>query len=231
MVRPFALQAGDERTFERRMGFLLEQIHQRRAGECILAGIAEQLQPRSVGIDDDALLHVRDGVGRALEEILQLLAILARRGQRRRQGAFQAIRAQLPGDDRLQAAAVGERDHVLGAEAHRIGDRGLIDVLPHDQHRHLGGVLLLHLHDRGEVDSELIDEGDQHLGIELRQGVPQVARIRQPGAVHRMAGLAQRAVDCLDVVLRPRHDDHWDGALFTHWSNSSPWQNLKGCEV
>ena len=100
MIRPFALQAGDERALERRMGFLLEQIHQRRAGERIVARIAEQLQPRAVGVDDDALLHVRDGVGGALEEVLQLLAVLARRGERGRQGAFQPIGAQLPGDDR-----------------------------------------------------------------------------------------------------------------------------------
>ena len=55
VVRPFALQAGDERTFEGRMRFLLEQIHQRRAGQRIVAGIAEQLQPGAVGIHDDAL--------------------------------------------------------------------------------------------------------------------------------------------------------------------------------
>ena len=71
-----------------------------------------------------------------------------------------------------------------------------------------------------QVDAELVDEGDQHLRIELRDGVRQVAGVRQPGAVHRMAGLAQRAVDRLDVVLRPRHDDHWNGALFAQWFKS-----------
>jgi hypothetical protein len=29
----------------------------------------------------------------------------------------------------------------------------------------------------------------------------------------RMAGLAQGTVDRFDVVLRPRHDDHWNGTL------------------
>ena len=209
------------------MRLLLEQIHERRAGERIVARVAEQLEPRPVGIDDDALLHVGDGVGRALEEILQLFAILARRGQRRGQRALEAMRAQLAGRDRLQAAAVGERHHVLGARAHRLGDRGLVDLLAHDQHRHLGRGLLLDLHERGQVDAELVDEGDQHLGIELREGVRQVARVRQPGAVHRMAGLAQRAVDGLDVVLRPRHDDHRNGALFGHWLNFLDCQILE----
>ena len=77
------------------MRLLLEQIHERRAGERIVAGIAEQLEPRAVGIDDDAFLHVRDGVGRAFEKVLQLLAVLARRGQRGRQRALQAVGAQL----------------------------------------------------------------------------------------------------------------------------------------
>ena len=88
------------------MRFLFEQIHQRRAGQRIVAGVAEQLEPRAVGIDDDAFLHVRDGVRRALEKILQLLAVLARRRQRGRQRALQPVGAQLARGDRLQAAAV-----------------------------------------------------------------------------------------------------------------------------
>jgi hypothetical protein len=31
-----------------------------------------------------------------------------------------------------------------------------------------------------------------------------------------MAGLAQGTVDRFDVVLRPRHDDHWHGTLLGH---------------
>ena len=69
-----------------------------------------------------------------------------------------------------------------------------------------------------QIDPEFIDEGDQHLGIDLGQRVAEIAGVRQPGAVHRMARLAQRAVDRLDVVLRPRHDDHRNGALLGHWS-------------
>jgi hypothetical protein len=216
VIAPLALQARDQSAFERRMRLLLEQVHERRAGERVVARVAEQLEPRPVGIDDDALLHVGDRIGRAFEKPLQLLAVLARRGQSRRQRALQAVRAQLAGHDRLQAAAVGERHHILGAQAHRLRDRRLIDLFAHDQHGHLGCGLLLDLGDGCEVDLELVDERHEHLGIELGDRVRQVAGVGQPGAVHRMAGLSQRAVDRLDVVLRPRHDDHRNGALFAH---------------
>jgi hypothetical protein len=216
VVRPLALQTGDQCALERRVRLRLEQIHERDARERILAGVAEQLEPRPVGIHDDALLHVGDGVGRSLEEFLQLLPILARRRQGGGQGALEAVRAQLPRGDRLQPRAVGERHHVLRAEAHRVGDRRLIDLLAHDQHRHARGGLLLDLGDGAQVDAELIDEHDQQFGIDLGDRIGQVAGIRQPGAVHRVTGLPQRAVDRLDVILGPRHDDHRNGALLAH---------------
>ena len=122
--------------------------------------------------------------------------------------------AQLAGSDRLQAAAIRQRDHVLAAQPHRLGDRRLIDRPAHDEHRHARRVLLPHLHDGREIHAELFDEGNQHFRIELRQGIAQVAGIGQPGAVNRMARLAQSAVDRFDVVLRPRHHDHWNCTLF-----------------
>ncbi len=216
VIGPLALQAGDQRALERGMSLGLEQIHQRRAGERIVARVAEELEPGAIGVDDDAFLNVCDRIGRAFEEALQLLAILARRGQGRGQRPLQAVRAQLAAHHRLQAAAVGERHHVLGARAHRLGDDRLVDLIAHDHDRHLRCALLLDLDERAQVDAELVDEGDQQLGIELRDGIRQVARVRQPRAVHRMAGIAQRAVDGLDVVLRPSHDDQWNRALFAH---------------
>ena len=171
VIRPFALQARHQRPLQRGMRLRLEQIHQGRAGERILARVAEQLEPRSVGIDDDAFLHVSDRVGGALEESLQLLAILARRGERARERPLEAMCAQLAGHHRLQAAAVGERHHVLRARAHRVGDDGLVDLLAHDHDRHLGGALLLDLHERAHVDAELLDEGDEQLRVELRDGI------------------------------------------------------------
>ncbi len=94
-------------------------------------------------------------------------------------------------------------------------------MLAHDQHRHPRRALLFDLHERRQIDAELLDERDQHLGVELCEGIPEVAGIRQPRAMHRVAGAAQRAVDGLDVVLRPRHDDHWNCPLFAHGSKSS----------
>jgi hypothetical protein len=102
------------------------------------------------------------------------------------------------------------------AEAHRLGDRRFIDARARNQHRHLRRILLFDLHDGSEIDAELVNECDQHLGIDLRECIAQVPGVGQPGAMHRMAGLAQRAVDRFDVVLRPRHDDHRNGPLFGH---------------
>jgi hypothetical protein len=39
--------------------------------------------------------------------------------------------------------------------------------------------------------------------------------------MHRMPGFAQSAVNRLDVVLGPRHDDHRNGPLFAHLAKSS----------
>jgi len=74
------------------MGFLLEQIHEGRARQRVVFGVAEQFEPGAVRIHDDAFLHMRDRIGRAFQKILQLFAIFARRGQRGRQGALQTIR-------------------------------------------------------------------------------------------------------------------------------------------
>ena len=227
MAGPLALQARHQGTFERGMGFLFEQVHQRRAGQGVVGGIAEQLDPGPVGVDDDAFLHVGDGVGGAFQKVMQLFAVLACRGQRGEQRPFQAIGPQLTRGHRLQAAAVGERDHVLRTETHGLGDGVFIDVFAHDEHRHFRRVLLPDLHHRFEIDFQLFDERDQHLWIELGQGIAQIACVGQPGAMHRMAAVAQGTVDRFDVVLRRRHHDHGNGTQV--WHCRSP--RLMGTEV
>ena len=82
VARPFSLQAGHQRAFERGMRLLFEQIHQGHALQGVIAGVAEQLKPGTVGVDDDAFLHMGDCVRRTLEKILQLLPVFARRRQR-----------------------------------------------------------------------------------------------------------------------------------------------------
>jgi hypothetical protein len=87
------------------------------------------------------------------------------------------VSAQLAGSDGLQSAAIRQRDHVLAAQPHGVRDRRLIDRLANDEHRHARRILLLHLHDGSQVHAEFIGEGNQHFGIELRQGVAQVAGV------------------------------------------------------
>ena len=138
-------------------------------------------------------------------KILQLFAVFARRRGEASSTAHPLSRpvgAQLAGGHRLQTAAIGQRHHVLCSHAHGLGDRRLIDVFAHDQHRHFRSALSLDLHDRAQVDAGLVGERHQHLRVELRQGVPQIAGVGQPGAMDRMAGLAQGTVDRFDVVLR-----------------------------
>jgi len=50
----------------------------------------------------------------------------------------------------------------------------------------------------------------QQLGIELRQGIAQVAQGGNPGAMHRQARAAQDAVNGLDrVPCRAEHDERY----------------------
>jgi hypothetical protein len=126
------------------------------------------------------------------------------------------MRAQLAAGDGLQTGAVRQGDDILATVAHRIGDDGFVDAFAHDQDRHSRRALLLDLHERGEIHAQLLDEGDQHLRIDLRKGVPQVAGVRQPRAMDGVPGLAERTIDRLDVVLRPCQDDHGNCTLFGH---------------
>ena len=79
MIRPLALQAGDQRALDRRVRFAVERVHQRRAENRIHVRQAVQLEPRRIGVDHDAFLHVRDRVRRAGHE-----GLAAGRGTRAR---------------------------------------------------------------------------------------------------------------------------------------------------
>ena len=172
VAAPLALQAGDQRALERGMRFLFEQIHERRAGEGVVLGIAEQLEPRAIRIHDDAFLHVGDGIGRAFEKVLQLLAVFARRGQRGRQRALQAMGAQFaawrppaggcdwPASPRPGSPGASHRR----SPPHRRARARSAPACP-------GALCCLTFMMRGEIDAELLDEGNQHFRIDLRQGV------------------------------------------------------------
>ena len=146
----------------------------------------------------------------------QLLPVLARRGQRRVQGTLETIGAQFPRGDALQPRGVAEAHDVVRPQTHRFGDDGLVDLFADHERRHLRHALRLDLHDRFQIDAQLLDEYDQHLGIQLGERIAQVVSVGQPGAVHGVPGVAQRAVDRFDVILRPRHDDHGYGHVVSH---------------
>src|SRR5690606_39302914 len=70
-----------------RMALRIERVHEWRANDRFCIRQAEQLKPGGIGVDDDAFLYVRDRVGRASHKGLELFAVLARRVDRRLQGA------------------------------------------------------------------------------------------------------------------------------------------------
>ena len=184
---PLALHAGDERALDRGVVVGIEGVHQRRADDLLGIRIAEEREPGGIRVDDDAFLHLRDRVGRALDDVLELLLGFARGGERRGQRAVEAVGAKFAADDELQAWNVRQRDRVLGAERERFGDHVLVDFLAHDQDRHVGRETRTEIHRAREVHDALVGEQHQHLGGGLGQGVAEVARVRQPGDVDRVA--------------------------------------------
>ena len=56
---------------------------------------------------------------------------------------------------------------------------------------------------------------ENQLGLALRQRVAKGGEIAYPGAMHRVTGVTQGAVDDLDGFLMPRIDDERDGARFS----------------
>ena len=108
MIGPLALATGDQRALERGVRAIVEQIHQRLADHGVGVVVAEQLEPGLVGVDDDAFLHLQDGVVGALQDRLQLAAIIARGLQRGVERAFEAERTQLAREHGLHALGGGQ---------------------------------------------------------------------------------------------------------------------------
>ena len=210
VARPLALHARDQRALDGGVVVRIEGVHQRRADDLLGFRVAEKREPRRVRVDDNAFLYQGNRVGRALDDVLQLLLGLARRGERGGERAVEAVGAKLAPDDELQPRDVAERDRVLSAERERLGDHGLVHFLAHDHHRDVRGEAGAKVHRAREVDDALVGEQHEHLGGSLGQGVAQVACVRQPGDVHRVAGVAQCLVDRLDIVLTARERNHRD---------------------
>ena len=126
VVVPAAVQTGGKRTAQRRVRGFLEQVHDRLPGDPFLD--AEQLEPRRVGLDDDAFLHLEDGVVRALQDRVELTARVVRRPHAGIERALDVEYAQFPQHHRLQPRRVGERDDIAGPELEPGGDARLIHL-------------------------------------------------------------------------------------------------------
>ena len=98
------------------------------------------------------------------------------------QRAVEAVGAKLAADDELQPRDVAERHRVLRAEREGLGDHALVDLLAHDQDRHVRREARAEVHRAREVDDALVGEQHEHLGGGLGQGVAEVAGVGQPGA-------------------------------------------------
>ena len=144
VIVPASLQAGGQRAAQRRVGGFLEQVHHRLTGHSLLD--TEQLEPRRVGIDDDALLHLDDGVVRALQHAVELAARVVRGFERGIERLLRAEGVQLALHHRLQPRLAGEGDHVTGAEREALGDERLVDPGGDQQHRHRRGELVAQRH-------------------------------------------------------------------------------------
>ena len=211
MAGPLALHAGDKRALDRGVVVGVEGVHQRRADDLLGIRIAEEREPGGIRVDDDAFLHLGNGVGRSFDDVLQLLLRLARRGERRGQRAVEPVGAKLTADDELQPRHVDKRHRVLGAQGEGLGDRILVEFLAHDEHRHIRREARAEIHRAREVDNALVGKQHQHLGRGLGQRVAQVARVGKPRDVDRVARVPECLVDRLDIVLTARQGNHRNG--------------------
>ena len=209
MIVPVSLQTGGERTAQRRVRAFLEQVHHRLTDHAVLD--TEQLEPRRVGIDHDAFLHLDDGVVRTLQHAVELAARVVRGFEGGVERLLRAERAQLALHHCLQPRLVGEGDHVAGAEGEALGHQRFIDRGGDQQHRHPRGELVAQ-RDRRSERLAIAPGVEQELGIELGERIAQVGQRRDPGAVRRLPGPAQHAVDRLGQIARGAEHDERNGA-------------------
>ena len=165
-----------------------------------------------VGIDENALLNVGDGVDGTRQERLQLLLILIGRKQRFVERPLEPERPQLALGHAAQPLGLAERYQVLRAGEQRLGDVGFLRGVADDQERHGAGGLLLDLRDLTDRRRQAVGEEAQQLGGVIVDRARQRVDLRDPMATDRVAAVAQRAVDELDVVFATaEHDERYRG--------------------
>ena len=120
VIGPAAVQRRDERTLQRRVRMRPEIIHQGLRLHRGRVLETEQVEPRGIRIDDDALLDVRDRIGRAGHERAHLVAVLACRGERTGEGAVERSEMQFALGDSRQPRPRLQRDDVARSAPDRV---------------------------------------------------------------------------------------------------------------
>ena len=200
------------------MRAVLEQVHERLVDDRARVRVTEQLEPGLVGVDDDAFLHLQDGVVGALQDRLQLAAVVAGGLQRGIQRALEPERAQFARHHGLHAIGGRQRHDVTRADAHAGGDVAFGDLRPDQQHRHLRRELVAH---RGRLFRLGFGDvgADQQFGIQLLECFTEVADGGNPGAMHRFTGLAHQAVDEFGRLTLRRENDERNGRIVRQWNS------------
>ena len=166
-----AQRTGDQRAFERDMTFAREKIQQRLAGQFFCAGAAELFQPGRVYLDDDALADHGDRIRRAVQRGSKLLFVIPDGLAGFVQRLFEAVRAQLAGENRDQPAWEIQGNHVLGADSHRGGDRVLVDRLGANDDRNARGEAVPDPDDLLQEFIDFILENDDQFRVDLVEAV------------------------------------------------------------
>jgi hypothetical protein len=106
VIAPAPLQTRRQGALQGRLGRFVEQVHHGLADDTLLD--SEQLEPRGIGVDHDAFLHLDDRVVRPLQNRLELAACVVCRFERGVQGALQAEGPQLAQHDGLQPHRIAQ---------------------------------------------------------------------------------------------------------------------------
>ena len=107
----------------------LYPIQQRLANQLVVADPAKLFQPGPVYLGDDAFANNCDRIRRAMQCGGKLILVIAYGLAGFVQSLFHTESAQLPSDNRLQAARMFQGNHVLRANFHRGGDLVFVDGL------------------------------------------------------------------------------------------------------
>ena len=224
---PFAPGARDQRAFQRGLAVGVEEIHDRRAGEVGLLGVAQQLQAGGIDAGDDAFLHVDERARGTREDVLHALPVFLDAALGERECAHAARRFELAHRDGLETLELGERDEVLRAGVHDLRHRMLVHVDADDDDRQADRVLVAITHRAHDAVHAVVGEHEQERGILGLGGGGKRPRFGDPCAMGGSAGSAQRLADGFSVVLARAHHDDGHCARISH--QATPRMDAEFC--